>query len=66
LSKDRGRLGTGIGLTDTRRVAEAHGGRVKIESAPAGRYSVRENHPEYYDQPFITKVTVTLPIVRNT
>ena len=66
LSKDRGRLGTGIGLTDTRRVAEAHGGRVKIESTPAGRYSVRENHPEYYDQPFITKVTVTLPIVRNT
>jgi signal transduction histidine kinase len=32
MSKDRGRLGTGIGLTDARRVAKSHGGHIEIES----------------------------------
>lgn len=62
LSKDRGRLGTGIGLTDARRVAETHRGKLDIESRPASRYSVKPNHPDYYDQPFITTVSMSLPI----
>jgi signal transduction histidine kinase len=61
LSKDRGRLGTGIGLTDARRVAEAHGGSLEIESNPAFRGSQNENRESYYKQPFLTKVTMILP-----
>ncbi len=62
LSKDRGRLGTGIGLTDARRVAEAHGGGVEIESHPAFRGSRDEKSENYYRQPFITTVTMILPV----
>lgn len=61
LSKDRGRLGTGIGLTDTRRVVEAHGGKVEIESHPAFRGSQNEKSGQYYHQPFLTRVTIILP-----
>ncbi len=60
LSKDRGRLGTGIGLTDAKRVAQSCGGDVTIESHPA-RPS-RPDDPNYYDQPFVTKVTLYLPL----
>jgi signal transduction histidine kinase len=63
LSKDRGRLGTGIGLTDARRVAEAHGGRLEIESHPAMRGLYDEKNERYYHQPFLTKVTMVLPLV---
>lgn len=59
-SKDRGRLGTGIGLTDAKRVAQSHGGDVLIESRPARSTSVEA--PDYYEQPFITKVALVLPI----
>lgn len=62
LSKDRGRLGTGIGLTDARRVAEAHGGRLEIESHPAMRGLYDEKNEKYYQQPFLTKVTMILPL----
>ncbi len=62
LSKDRGRLGTGIGLTDARRVAEVHGGRLEIESHPAFRGSINEKSESYYQQPFLTKVTMILPL----
>jgi signal transduction histidine kinase len=62
MSKDRGRLGTGIGLTDARRVAEAHGGHVEIASHPAFRGSLDEKSEQYYHQPFITKVTMILPL----
>lgn len=61
LSKDRGRLGTGIGLTDARRVAESCGGGVEIDSHPANRI-FSEKQPQYYEQPFLTKVTMVLPI----
>lgn len=62
LSKDRGRLGTGIGLTDAQRVAEAHGGRLEIESHPALRGAYNEKSEKYYRQPFLTKVTMILPL----
>jgi hypothetical protein len=62
-SMDRGRLGTGIGLTDARRVAETYGGGVSIESHPA--FSLDENHPDYYKQPFVTKATIYFPVTHN-
>jgi len=65
LSKDLGRLGTGIGLTDARRVAEAHGGRLEIESHPALRGLYDEKSEKYYQQPFLTKVTMVLPLAGN-
>lgn len=62
LSKDRGRLGTGIGLTDARRVAEAHGGRLEVESRPALRSMYDEKDEQYYRQPFLTRVTMVIPL----
>lgn len=57
-SSDRGRAGTGIGLTDARRVADDHGGSLTIRSHPA-RPGGREDD---YEQPFITTATITLPL----
>jgi len=65
MSKDRGRLGTGIGLTDTRRVAESYGGRVEIESHPTRRGSYIGNQEDYYGHPFLTTVTMVLPVARK-
>ncbi len=61
-SKDRGRLGTGIGLTDSLDVAQKHGGTVKVESRPSRpRSSVTPESEDYFQQPFITIVTMFLP-----
>jgi signal transduction histidine kinase len=65
MSKDRGRLGTGIGLTDARRVAMSHGGYVEIESHPAYRNTSNEKQENYYSQPFLTRVTMVLPLARK-
>jgi signal transduction histidine kinase len=61
-SKDRGRLGTGIGLTDSQRVAVAHRGAVTISSRPARASSPDRDDRAYYRQPFLTKVRMTLPL----
>lgn len=58
LSSDRGRVGTGIGLADARRVAREHGGDVVIKSVPA----IFGKDPDDYKQPFLTTATVSLPI----
>jgi len=57
LSSDRGRLGTGIGLTDALNTARLHGGDIKAESVCA-RHGAPPND---YTAPFITKVTLSLP-----
>ncbi len=60
-STDRGRLGTGIGLCDARRVAETHGGVLDVESRPARGDNMASDHRDYYRQPFITTVRLRLP-----
>jgi PAS domain S-box-containing protein len=57
-SSDRGRAGTGIGLTDARRVAIGHGGDLIIKSHPA-RPGGRDHD---YEQPFLTTATIKLPL----
>jgi len=61
-SKDRGRLGTGIGLTDSQRVANAHRGSLTISSKPARGSSRDPGERDYYRQPFLTRVRMTLPL----
>lgn len=58
LSGDRGRVGTGVGLTDSRRVAREHNGDVTLESRPARP----EARTDDYKQPFLTTATLSLPI----
>ena len=58
LSSDRGRVGTGVGLADARRVARAHNGEVIIKSHPA-HPGGKEND---YKQAFLTIATLKLPI----
>jgi len=64
-STDRGRLGTGIGLTDALRAARAHGGDVVITSRPARLAPLTESHRDYHRQPFLTRVTLRLPLVAS-
>jgi signal transduction histidine kinase len=59
---DRGRLGTGVGLTDARDVAEKHKGRLLVDSRPARPWGPDDpDSEEYYRQPFLTTVTLCLP-----
>jgi signal transduction histidine kinase len=64
LSRDRNRLGTGIGLTDVKQVVTAHHGTVTVECRPARPTNLSEEDSKYYDQPFITVFTVVLPLKR--
>jgi signal transduction histidine kinase len=59
---DRGRLGTGVGLTDARDVAEKHRGKLLVQSRPARTWGPDDpDSEEYYRQPFLTTVTFCLP-----
>ncbi|HEY9403696.1 MAG TPA: PAS domain-containing sensor histidine kinase [Pyrinomonadaceae bacterium] len=58
LSGDRGRIGTGIGLTDARQVARWHGGDLTLQSHPA----IASRRDDDYKSPFLTTVTLTLPL----
>ncbi len=60
-SKDRGRLGTGIGLTDALDVAHKHGGTIAVESRPARTRPLAPENENYFEQPFMTTVTIFLP-----
>jgi PAS domain S-box-containing protein len=60
-SGDRGRVGTGIGLADARRVARAHRGDVEVTSQPA----VATRAVDDYTSPFITTVIMKLPLYRG-
>ena len=64
-STDRGRLGTGIGLTDADHVARDHGGEIRVESKPAAPALHEQDEAHFYQQPFITRVTLCLPLVGN-
>lgn len=57
-SRYKGRPGTGIGLYDSLKTVNSHRGSIMIESK-----SAKTGKPEDdYDQPFLTKVTIKLPI----
>lgn len=60
-ANDRGRLGTGIGLTDAQNVILAHGGTLTVDSHPAYA-TARATGVVDYTQPFVTTVTITLPL----
>lgn len=62
-STDRGRLGTGIGLTDALRVAEKHDGALTLESRPTHPTNLKPEHPDFYKQPFLTTTRLSLPEV---
>jgi len=60
IADDRGRSGTGIGLYDAHNIISKLGGSLRISSEPTFG-----NPPEVYSNPFITKVLITLPIVKQ-
>ena len=58
LARDRDRHGSGIGLSEARRIAIAHGGSLELESRIVGD-SEQEGGCE--EQPYVTIVRVVLP-----
>lgn len=58
ISTAKGYRGTGVGLTDSRRVALEHGGDVTIESRPVAS----TGNASDYNQPFVTTATFRLPL----
>lgn len=59
-ASNRRRIGTGVGLTDSKRVIERFRGKIRIFSRPT-RATTREIQ---YNQPFLTTAVITLPISR--
>ncbi len=56
-ARDRSRIGSGIGLAEAKRIAEAHGGALKLESKRAGK----DESPDTETTPYITTVSVQIP-----
>jgi PAS domain S-box-containing protein len=56
LSRDRGRVGTGVGLADVKRTVEKYGGTLVLESKPAAKTDKSD-----YRQPFVTTATIRMP-----
>ena len=56
-SRDRNRTGSGIGLSESRRIAEAHKGDIKVKSIPVGNTGEKINR----NTPHKTTVTIILP-----
>ncbi len=59
LSGDRGRMGTGIGLTDAKKTIVSMGGKIDIYSNVASP----EHEKTDYSKPFITTVIIGIPLV---
>jgi hypothetical protein len=52
-------------LTDAQRVAQQHGGTVIVDSKPAARGPNPPDDPQYYKQPFLTRISLCLPQAVN-
>lgn len=61
LSSDRGRVGTGVGLADSMRVARAQRGMLRVESRPASGSADLSDH----SLPFLTTAYLDLPLARE-
>jgi PAS domain S-box-containing protein len=57
-SRDRNRTGSGIGLSEAKRISEAHGGYVEVESIPVGDHNGKITH----NTPHKTTISIILPI----
>lgn len=60
LSGDRGRVGTGIGLTDALRVAKEHGGNIEVTSRTLPQAQTKNDSAAA-----LTTVLMTLPVYRE-